>query len=289
VVVRCLALLVLLMLWPLSQAAAEDSYCISTTDPPAQCDQACVLTGLPLYWAVRDIPYAFHPTRGFPELDDAQLRAIFASAFAAWEEVQCEDEPLGFRFHAEQMEQSLGVGPNDSEPNHNMVWLPSDAEWDALHYDRGAFAITMNWYDAEGPTTGRMRGWDMSFNPAMGPWLLCEGEFCAEGNDLLNVATHEIGHTLGLAHSNVMGSTMWCSANFHETEKRTLEAIDREGLCALYGPDGLRPEGYDPTPSDPGCSCRVPRRRSTQRLWLMSFGILGLLCTLRGKRRLNMK
>ena len=285
VIVRWFAPLVLVLAWPLAHARGDEGYCLSTTDPPARCGDPCVLTGAPLYWSEREIAYAFNPQRGFPELSDDEMRAIFASAFSAWEQVSCDDESLGFSFHAEHMEQSLGVGPKDTEPNHNMVWLPDDAEWDALDYDPAAFAITMNWYVDTGAEAGRMRGWDMTFNPAMGPWLRCDGDFCSDGNDLLNVATHEIGHALGLAHSNVSGSTMWCSANFGETEKRTLEAVDVEGLCALYGPDGVRPEGYDPTP-DPGCACQVPTGQRRGPFAGLALGMLGVLAS-RWRRRLS--
>jgi hypothetical protein len=47
-------------------------------------------------------------------------------------------------------------------------------------------------------------------------------------------ATHEIGHLLGLHHSEVSGATMAVPAPFDSTEQRTLEEDDERGLAFLY-------------------------------------------------------
>ncbi len=52
--------------------------------------------------------------------------------------------------------------------------------------------------------------------------------------DLQNIVTHEAGHLLGLAHSQILLSTMWPSAPTGETHKRTLHDDDRDGLRYLY-------------------------------------------------------
>jgi hypothetical protein len=53
------------------------------------------------------------------------------------------------------------------------------------------------------------------------------------GLDIETVALHEIGHLLGLAHTDVSGSVMWpyVSTNF---TLRTLQADDLAGIRALY-------------------------------------------------------
>jgi hypothetical protein len=51
--------------------------------------------------------------------------------------------------------------------------------------------------------------------------------------DLRTVATHEIGHALGLCHSSVSGAVMWPS---YEGERRVLTQDDIDGIQALYGP-----------------------------------------------------
>ncbi|MDH5673181.1 MAG: matrixin family metalloprotease [Myxococcales bacterium] len=54
--------------------------------------------------------------------------------------------------------------------------------------------------------------------------------------DLQSTLTHEIGHLLGLEHSDVSGATMGPSTDLRSTSLRTLERDDVEGLCALYAP-----------------------------------------------------
>jgi hypothetical protein len=60
----------------------------------------------------------------------------------------------------------------------------------------------------------------------------CSGEFYIEG-----VQVHEIGHGLGLGHSNVLGATMYPSVASCNNGPATTEQDDEAGLCALYGCD----------------------------------------------------
>ncbi|MBX7134316.1 MAG: matrixin family metalloprotease [Fimbriimonadaceae bacterium] len=51
--------------------------------------------------------------------------------------------------------------------------------------------------------------------------------------DLHTVLLHEVGHALGLGHSDVVGSVMGAS---YDGGKRTLSADDIEGITHIYGP-----------------------------------------------------
>lgn len=56
--------------------------------------------------------------------------------------------------------------------------------------------------------------------------------------DLQNIATHEMGHAIGLADiytSECSEVTMYGSSSMGETKKRTLAAADISGIRALYG------------------------------------------------------
>lgn len=52
--------------------------------------------------------------------------------------------------------------------------------------------------------------------------------------DIGQVFTHELGHLLGLDHSNVSGATMWSGSAKGETYKRTIEEDDKAGIRDLY-------------------------------------------------------
>ncbi|MDX1501591.1 MAG: matrixin family metalloprotease [Thermoanaerobaculia bacterium] len=61
----------------------------------------------------------------------------------------------------------------------------------------------------------------------------CSGEFFIEG-----VQVHEIGHGLGLGHTNVTGATMYPSVSSCNNGPATTEADDEAGICDLYGCGG---------------------------------------------------
>ncbi len=54
--------------------------------------------------------------------------------------------------------------------------------------------------------------------------------------DFENIATHEIGHAMGLSHPSdtCLEETMYAFASEGETKKRTLEAGDIAGINKLY-------------------------------------------------------
>ncbi|AWV90486.1 matrixin family metalloprotease [Bradymonas sediminis] len=61
-------------------------------------------------------------------------------------------------------------------------------------------------------------------------------DFCSSGSgctDLQSIATHEIGHNLGLDHSNHSDATMFYAYS-GGTSARTLSDDDVAGVCALY-------------------------------------------------------
>jgi MYXO-CTERM domain-containing protein len=61
-------------------------------------------------------------------------------------------------------------------------------------------------------------------------------DFCASGSgctDLQAIATHEIGHNLGLGHSRTQSATMY-AAYTGGTSARTLDQDDIDGVCSLY-------------------------------------------------------
>jgi hypothetical protein len=57
----------------------------------------------------------------------------------------------------------------------------------------------------------------------------CSGEFDMDG-----IMVHEVGHVIGIGHSNVAGATMYPTVSSCNFNNRTLEADDRAAMTDLY-------------------------------------------------------
>lgn len=272
-----------------SKAAA---YCQTTTSPKQakSCSEECITEGFPLAWPNADITYFFNE-RGFPGLEDAELRRIFEDAFGAWEDVTCDGKPVGLNLSAARGTTSLTVGPKEGpnkEPNESVISHLTAAEWAALDNDENAFALTAIWFDRN---SGRILGADMHFNGRMDPFGVCPTAGCSLNQhltDLPNVATHEAGHFLGLAHSQTGDATMLCDAEARETNKRTLASDDEKGLCKVYPPGLAFTIDYFPTPPVKRTSsktCSVSHGPSSWSSLLAAAGCVTFGLLLRRRKR----
>lgn len=88
--------------------------------------------------------------------------------------------------------------------------------------------------------------WDQLYNTFSFDW----GDADVDGNsvvDLLNIATHEMGHSLGLGDlyspASCRESTMWGFSGEGETKKRSLDPDDSECAMLLYSDGDLGEPG----------------------------------------------
>lgn len=99
----------------------------------------------------------------------------------------------------------------------------------------GAIAITIVWGYFSGPPFAReLVEWDQVYDQVDFDWS-ANGE--AGKMDFENIATHELGHSVGLDDlytSECSEQTMYGYADYGETKKRTLEAGDIKGVQELY-------------------------------------------------------
>lgn len=98
----------------------------------------------------------------------------------------------------------------------------------------GAIAVTIVWGFFSGPPFLReLVEWDQVYDDVDFDWS-STGE--AGKMDFENIATHELGHSVGMGHpdDSCTEETMYRFADFGETKKRTLEAGDITGVQKLY-------------------------------------------------------
>ena len=107
---------------------------------------------------------------------------------------------------------------------------------DPIHACNGnCLAATFTgYYEARGDGTNRIFDADIVTNPR-NPLTStrepdgCSGEYFAEG-----IFVHEVGHVLGLAHSNTSGATMFPSVSACNNGPASIEADDRNAINDLY-------------------------------------------------------
>lgn len=98
----------------------------------------------------------------------------------------------------------------------------------------GTIAVTIVWGIFGGPPSGRkLVEWDQIYNQVDFNWS-SSGE--ANKMDFENIATHEIGHSVGMGHppDECLNETMYRFATEGETKKRDLNAGDTAGINDLY-------------------------------------------------------
>jgi hypothetical protein len=184
------------------------------------CNYSFAFKLLPCKWARSDIPVDYYINYyGTP--DCSGENAAIISSFNSWENVS--GQYMDFTYKGPSSETYALDGTN------LCVWIESG--WNLYGFSSNAIAIATVWYNE---STNEIIEADITFNGEHFEWS-SSGE--SNKMDVQNIATHEIGHFLGLddlKDSSDSEATMFWIAGWGETKKRTLSPNDQDGIRALY-------------------------------------------------------
>lgn len=218
----------------------------------------------PLQWPMRCVRYVVHEdgTDAFPQNSDDTIGdealSLIRASFQTWSEAgtDCSHFTLEYGGLTETGEAEFD-SDGGYEGNENVVAFHDDS-W-PYSGSSAAYSLTSVSYSTE---TGDIEDADIEVNTAN--YDVADLEMSRVGEDeppldLRNSLTHEVGHFLGLAHSDEPEATMYGRAPLGEIEKRTLHEDDIGGLCAAYPKEGTSgecddPADFRPPDSDTGTS-----------------------------------
>ena len=222
-----------------SASAPAAAFCRSTTCTK-QCpldENGCKKTGTPLQWRGGCAGMSLQKD-GTALLAPDEIRRVMDAALATWTTVQCPGgmANIGFRRLADVPCHTVGFDPNGANAN---VVMFDDNQWPYQGTDN-TLAFTTVTFD---PTSGEILGADIEINSAYN--ILTTGDVNV-GYDLQSILTHELGHALGLGHSNDPGATMNPSYERGDTAIRVLGDDDVAAICGAY--PATRAAQCDPIP-----------------------------------------
>lgn len=289
---------------PLLSGGAAEAYCRTMTTRSRAQEGECPMYGVALSWRNLCTSYSLYRANLPAGLTMPDMNRITASSTGAWGRVACDDngrEPQYFRIVPDGTSSNTTSNPTGYSPfgsNSNTVSFRPRWEDDALHRP-GTIAITVVTFDS---LTGEIFDADIELNSRndrnQGGFVFAVGRTPEPDEcDLQTILTHEFGHFLGLAHSNVTRAVMYPTAGLGEI-RSDLNSDDTAGICAIY-PERATPPGrcvgipYGGLATTPGgarvvgtnnVSCAA-RPAPAGPLGALPLGALAALVGLRRRRR----
>lgn len=222
-------------------AADARAFCRTTTtkSPPDYnaVGVGCWAAGVPLFWRNTCVGYSIQEDAS-RKVTYEQASNALSIAFTRWTAAACPTDGSG-RSRTSIDVRDLGpvscgkVEYVSGVANQNVIVF-RDETW---KYGPSVLGLTTVVYN---PQTGEIYNADMEINTLDMDPLAVEDPVAPDAYDFLSVVTHEAGHFLGIAHSDVPGSTMFARYLPGQTDMRNLAQDDVLAICTVYTPDGFR-------------------------------------------------
>jgi len=254
-----------------ASADHASAFCRMTTASDVQVEgEACNDDeGEPLEWSQACISYAIDE-RGSQWMNFEDVEEAIDLAFEEWENVDCGGgSPPSVVFQPLQPSTCRRHEYNCSGNVNTIAFLSdSDAAGNFIEpcgdrFPFNAFAVTIVWHNE---STGEIFDADMLINDTLavpnrdnvptagGPYASCPDDGCPPSAgvnpgaaDLRSIVTHEIGHIIGIGHSDVADATMFATNERRAVNKRDLHPDDEAAICTIYPPGSLE-QSCDATP-----------------------------------------
>lgn len=214
----------------LSAPAPARAFCRTTTcrttaeKECAKDDNECVIEGTPLAWPSRCVGFSFQ-AQGTAKLVPEDTKQAILSAFATWSEHECPDgSTASIAISATADVPCKLPQANKDGANVNVVFFRDD-EWPYRGID-GTLATTTVTYDGDGAIWDA----DIAVNAAFNDVTLSETD--AE-YDVQSIVVHEVGHFLGIAHSDDENALM-APTYSPGSVRRDVSDDDVDALCTIY-------------------------------------------------------
>lgn len=237
---RCRAIGVLISCAAVLTNSRALAFCRETTcvvsPAPAGClgnldADGCSSEGAPLYWREPCLSFSVHRSGSSRRAITADaLERLVTTAFDVWSKVECSNgKTPGFRAEVQPQAQCESVGFRHDGPNQNL-WILRDEPWAYELGAESAMALTVLTVDS---TSGEIYDADVELNSR-------DYAFTIEDDsvevDLYSIVLHEVGHVMGIGHSEWTTSTMASGYDVGSLQARTLETDDRAAICSVMPP-----------------------------------------------------
>jgi len=172
----------------------------------------------PIRWQDLPVNYVINPVNPVQTLDETFVTSAVSASAETWDAATGKE----LMNDAYIIDYSATYGVQNYENAITFGDYPTE----------GVIAVTTVWYN---PATKVIVEFDVEFDT---DWTWGDAALDSAKMDLQNIATHELGHGVGLAdvYDSVCSLvTMYGYSDYGEIIKRTLEQPDITGLQKLYG------------------------------------------------------